>query len=736
MSSADLPESTIRFGEFAADLEAGELHRNGAKVKLQGQPFEILALLLKRPGRIVSRDELRQRLWPSDTFVDFEHGLNAAVNRLREALGDSAEEPRFIETVPRRGYRFIGPLDRVPTIPTFKAGASDPESMTTTLDSRASSTRQSKNWQTERPSLRYTVLAGVVLLSAALLGYAFSRGLSPPRVVRYVQLTSDTLGKSAAYAHELPSPLVSDGSRLYFTEGPLGGARLAQVSTAGGDTVLFPAPFRIRRVLDVSPNRHELLVLSSGEHLQPENPLMVLPLPAGSPHRLGDLLAHDASWSPDGEKLAYANGDSLYLAKADGSASRKLTTVPGTAWWPRWSPDGSVLRFTVLEALGSRKLWEVSTDGSHLRPLFSDRDRRDRLAAACCGTWTTDGRYFVFASPGYAGSIAPTRSEMGQLWVIRERATFLKKTQEVTQLTSGPMSIAVPVPSTDGKREFIVGMQRRGQLVRYDRNSRQFVPILSGISADGVDFSKDGQWATYVAFPEGTLWRSKADGSKRLQLTLPPMQVSMPRWSPDGKRIAFVGQVIGKPTKIYLISADGGTPVEAIPGEHNEGDPSWSPDGDSIAFAPWFWLEGTTSIRLLDVRTGRVTSLDNSNGLSSVRWSPNGRQIAALTSDGSQTLVLFDLETRKQVELCESVAYPNWSRDGNYIYFGGPYTSEPALFRVRISDRKVEKLATLDPQILTWAIVGKWTGLAPDDSPLVLRDTSIEEIYALDWETR
>jgi hypothetical protein len=96
--------------------------------------------------------------------------------------------------------------------------------------------------------------------------------------------------------------------------------------------------------------------------------------------------------------------------------------------------------------------------------------------------------------------------------------------------------------------------------------------------------------------------------------------------------------------------------------------------------------------------------------------------------------MLFDFETRKWGELARSAAYPNWSRDGSYIYFADPYTKESTLYRVRISDRKVEGLATVDPHILTWATVGKWTGLAPDDSPLVLRDTSVEEIYALDWE--
>src|ERR1700681_2075772 len=103
-------ESSVRFGEFKLDLRTRELRSNGHRSYLQEQPFHVLAALLDRPGQLVTRDELMKQLWPSDTFVDFDQSLNKAVNRLREALDDSAEQPRFIETVPRRGYRFIGPV--------------------------------------------------------------------------------------------------------------------------------------------------------------------------------------------------------------------------------------------------------------------------------------------------------------------------------------------------------------------------------------------------------------------------------------------------------------------------------------------------------------------------------------------------------------------------------------------------------------------------------------------------
>jgi Tol biopolymer transport system component len=530
-------------------------------------------------------------------------------------------------------------------------------------------------------------------------------------------LTSDGQAKTLTQANELIPPLVSDGSRLYFVECAVGGTRLAQVSTEGGETTSFPAGFRVRRVLDVSPKRQELLALTY-DGTQFETALMVLPLPAGAPHRVGDVLAHDASWSPDGKQIVYANGHDLYVSKVDGSEPRKLVTTPdGNAWWPRWSSDGKLVRFTVLGPYESRRIWEVSADGSRAHPLFSGGNQ---ASDECCGNWTPDGKYFVFQSED-------------QLWAVRDAASFLKKPQERVRLTTGPMSMVAPLPGANGKRIFVVAKQPRGQLVRYDRNTLQFVPFLSGISANGVDFSKDGQWVTYVAFPEGTLWRSKTDGSERLQLTLPPMKVALPRWSPDGKHIAFLGEGAGRPAKLYIVSAEGGATTQAVPGDRNDGEASWSPDGNSLVFAPLFWLEGSTEIRFLDMKNGQVTTLPGSAGYFSARWSPDGRHIAALKAN-SQTLMLLDLKTQKWQELAKSAAYPNWSRDGSYIHFVDPYTNEAALYRVRISDRKVEQLATLNSQILAWASAGKWTGLAPDDSPLVLRDTSVEEVYALDWE--
>jgi Tol biopolymer transport system component len=264
------------------------------------------------------------------------------------------------------------------------------------------------------------------------------------------------------------------------------------------------------------------------------------------------------------------------------------------------------------------------------------------------------------------------------------------------------------------------------------------VPYLSGISAEHLDFSRDGQWVTYVAHPEATLWRSKVDGTERLQLTSAPMRAAEPVWSPDGKWIAFMGSEPGRPWKICLVSAEGGTPQRLMPGERNEGNPGWSPDGTRLVFGRLPWMEGGTAgaaaIHVLDLKTKEVSTLPGSEGLMSPRWSPDGRYVAAVTSGQNWTQVLFDFTVLKWTELTKiDGCFNRWSRDGKYVYFEKP-ESRLALFRVRVSDRHLEEI--LAPQNVRRAlgVEGAWVGLALDDSVLITRDVGIQEIYALDWE--
>jgi Tol biopolymer transport system component len=300
------------------------------------------------------------------------------------------------------------------------------------------------------------------------------------------------------------------------------------------------------------------------------------------------------------------------------------------------------------------------------------------------------------------------------------------------------MALHSPIPSRDGKKLFVVGQTYRGELERYDSLKHVFAPFLYGISAEFLSFSKDGQWVAYVSYPEGTLWKSRADGSERVQLTFPPLGAVLPRWSPDGKTIVFFDfpQSSTQPGRIYVISADGGSPRELIPNDpHNQQDPTWSVDGSKIAYAGTAndaaISDGAPALHLYDLQSQKITSLPDSHGLYSPRWSPDGQTLAAMTSD-SRSLRLFDFKTQKWTDIAKgSLGWPTWSNDGKYIYVMDG-TGKGAVLRIGIKDHQIERVADLQ-NFVAIGQGGSSFSLAPDDSPLLLRDTGTQDVYSLDW---
>lgn len=713
----------VRFGTFEVDLPAGELRKSGVKLKLTGQPFQVLTILLEHPGEVVTREELQKRLWP-DTFVDVDHNLNTAINKIREVLGDSAESPRFVETLPRRGYRFVAPVDAGAGL--VPAPQGDPQRLRL---------RPQTNVPTSGSRVfRYSaVAAGVVIAVLASAMFLTLKSPEPPTVERIYQLTNDGAPKA--------SVLTGDGSRVFFTEEMTDGWQIAQVPVTGGEAVPIQlrtaAQAEIPQVRDISPNHSEFLI-TSRKGFETDVPLWVSPTAGGAARRLGSLVATDATWSANGQSILYGANGALYVAKADGSESRKLITVNGGVFQPRWSPDGKLVRFTLEDPGKPQSLWEVGEDGTNLHPLFSKGD----FEWECCGMWTPDGKYFVFEAKS---------NGISQTWAFREnqtlfsRALFPSRKIKPTQLTFGPISYQSPSVSLDGKRLYTIGGQSRGELVRYDKNARAFVPYLSGVSARGLSFSRDGEWVVYMTHPEGAMWRSRVDGSERIRLTDGAISIGLAFWSPASRQIAFFGQKPGQNIRVYLISADGGPVEQVIPGRGPEFDPTWSPDGNSLAFAGE-WHDPKAVIRIVDLRSRHVSPLPQSEGLVAPVWSPDGRFIVASSTAeiNPSKLMLFDFTTQKWEELVpvmdhnqsrpQFIAYPRWSRDGKYVYFSNMVASSKAkpFYRLRISDRKTEVVAMADfPHGLANAAPSFWTGLAPDDSPLCLRDTSIWEIYAL-----
>ena len=573
-----------------------------------------------------------------------------------------------------------------------------------------------------KPSKAPWLAAGVVVLAAVTGIILLLRSPeSPPAVISSLQITSDGTSKRS---------LVTDGTRLYFSEYVSGHSVLMQVSTSGGETAPVPVSLASADVYDYFPGRSELLVKGEAEGSDTEWPVWILPLPAGSLRPVGNILAHAATWAPDGQHIVYARQSSLYVCNADGTDSRQLITVSGIPFAPRFSPDGHRLRFTIRNTdQRTSSLWEISRDGKNLRPVLPDWNKP---AQEFGGTWTPDGKYFLFES---------TRDHTQNIWALREEASWLsnlfRKTEITpTQLTVGPLLFSNPTPSPDGKKLFVIGQQRRFDLIRLEGKSKQFSIDLPGVSAGEADTTRNGEWIVYVSHPDLTLWRSKADGTSRTQLTYAPMLAHMPRWSPDGSQIAFMASRPGTPWKIFVMPAEGGTPHELTAEDHNQGDPTWMPKGDAIVFAGMPWLEyGKTSspnIHIANVNTRQVSDVPGSENLFSPRCSRDGRSIAALSADSSK-LMLYDTEKKSWKQLAVSrFAFENWSRDDRYIYAEDYPDKMDDIVRVNVANGKIDRLLSLkeiprgfDP----WEF---WVGLAPDDSPLLMRDKSTQEIYSLD----
>jgi len=633
----------------------------------------------------------------SDIQIDLKR-LKREIDSGQSSSGSRAPMPVEAATTPTRSHASLTAETAVP------------------MESTTAQSVSTKRWP--------LVVLGAGFLTAVALVLAWIRPAAPPRVSSLTQITNDGREKPSSYSLDrIPPVIVSDGSRLYFWES---GPGVSQVSASGGQTVPLTSGLQNVFINDISPKGSELLIGTPTPQNYYGNALWILPLPGGSPRRLADILAQDATWSRDGSKIIYANESDLYSATPDGSDKRKITTVAGRAWWPRVSPDGRRIRLSVFDPHTTlSSLWEVSMDGTAARHLLPGWN----APTACCGNWTPDGNYFVFQA---------TDNGRTDIWAIREKGLLQKSESEPVRLTTGPLNYWAPLPSRDGKKIFVVGEQPRGELIRYDTKLRQFVPYMNSLSAEQVRFSPDGQWAAYVTYPEATLWRSRIDGSERLQLTFSPQQAGLPRWSPNGKQIAFIAASVGQPSKIYVVSAEGGASEEIIPQEPVQNDPAWSADGNSIIFgeAPLGQLGAlrTNGLHIVDLKTHLASIIPGTDGLWSPRTSPDGRYLVGLYAD-TQRLMLFDLKTQKTTELVNAinVGWPEWSRDSQYVYF--EMTSSTAdgdkLVRVRVADRKLDEIKSLK-DIREVGFYTNWGGLAPDDSPLTLRNAATQEIYAVD----
>jgi Tol biopolymer transport system component len=582
---------------------------------------------------------------------------------------------------------------------------------------------------------RRGLVVGAALLAAVALGVLARRIASRPvplKVQQVVQVTSDRATKGQE------GRLVTDGTRLYFGEqvGATPRSVITQVAVTGGATGSIPVPFPRPFLVDISPDGTELLVLANRQVVgiaAAPSPVWIVPCLGGAPRPVGDLRASDAAWSPDGRTIAYTVGAELFLAGTDGADPRRIWTAAGNLYFPVWSPDGRRMRLSVIDPRdGRRSLWEVDASGSSPREVLPGFE-----LWSCCGRWSPDGRHYVFsAGPPTRRQFASLEPSGVDLWVLTEGPGWLSShRREPVRLTQGPLSYGVPLWSRDGGRIFAEGSRQSGELVRCQLGSGECITYLGGIDAEGVSFTRDGQWVAYV-LPDGTLWRSRADGTDKRQLSFPPLRAALPKWSPDGKRICFARLEAGAPTRLMLVSTDGGPVQEALPGDGgSQVDGEWSPDGRRLAFGRLTSggpEDDEITIQIADLETGRITRVPGSQGLYSPRWSPDGRRLAALWHDALR-LRLFDFASQRWRTLVEGtfVGYPTWAHDSASIFV----TEDGRRVRYRVADGRREVVHSFAGLRQIWRLLGPWVGHAPDDSILALRDTSIDEIFAFELES-
>jgi DNA-binding winged helix-turn-helix (wHTH) protein/Tol biopolymer transport system component len=718
-------ERLVVFGPFQLDLEQRLLQRDGQPVPLPPKALSILCVLAERRGALVEYDELMKRVWP-DVFVE-EGNLKVHVFALRKALGGGRDGTPAIETIPRRGYRLVLPIREAGDRPHGPAAAEPAGRLERATPVQVPAGAVLARRPAEAPSrrvgfrpLRWSVLALAVLAGASWL--AVTAAPRPPEIAEVVQLTH--FGKATG--------VVTDGARLYIGEQVGGRSLIAEVSRDGGDPTPLATPFPNVDLLDISPERSELLV-ASFDAPNDRKALWILPLVGGSPRRVGAVFSDSARWSPDGRRIAFVGDDgALVVAEASGAAMRKVAA--GSATVDAWFANGRTILFTrVNPATGGMSLWEVGADGAGLRSFLPERQNPNAVwgEGQSWGSWTADGEFVLFRDALHA-----RRS----LWAVRNPGAVLPfSSHKPVEIYASSMDIGRPVVGDNGRRIYVVGTNQSRELARYDWTLQQFVPFLSGASGGLVSSPPGGDALAYVTFPEGNLWRARADGTDRRQLSFPPELAFASAWSPDGTRIAFHTLAPGKPGKIALVSADGGAEETLFPDDPSEEDaPNWSPDGKRLMFGrTWVDRDGnatSAAICVLDLRTGAVSTLPGGENLGPPSWSHTGRYVVAPSAD-FRSLLLFDVQvgTWRRLLRAGFIRLPTWSRDDRFVYFQDRTATDPQpIYRVSIPDGRMDevvgrpRLRGSDPGHYLFM------GLTPAGDPIaaLIRDNA--DVYALD----
>lgn len=699
----------MQFSTYEVDLVTGELWKCGVAFKLARQPFEILAYLVSRPGQLVSREELRAQLWPHETFVDFDHGLNAAMNKLRLALSDSAENPKYIETLPRRGYRFIGRIELPPSEPEDRRLRSEPiKSSTTNTDLNAHPAAiaakgapvlvgSASSLETAPSTERWGVLLlyGVAAVLAFSIFWVLKEKFQQPSMGHQNVAAADTFVKLSPITNlsdRTSQPAFSpDGSRVAFVrEGFLdensgiwskhiSGDALLQLTKSDADCCPVWSPDgqwlafsrvsgSFRTVYKIASNGGELHELFTTVALADHARL---------------------DWSPDGKSIAYAaqgaeGSSAIFLRSLEDRRTRQISFPSALEqdWGPAFSPDGNRIAFVRMQ-----NIMVVGLEGKEIQNLI-------KTPGHILGspTWTPDGLSIVFASSNADGPKLTRISASG------DKAASIRETGDLAlnpaiakrgfRLACDRLTVASSIDQVDLSRPHV--------------KARTLVSSSGGKSG-GAQISHDGTKLVFQSDRSGEsdIWISDRDGQNPVRITVLGT-ASAPSWSPDDKEIAFEARVRPEAAAdgIYLVKSSGGEPWPLVHDTSSSRAPRWSNDGKWIYFGSdrsgeWqIWKVGAWGGSPAQVTyTGGLAAEESLDGKSLFYVKQRGESLELwriAVAGGSETLVSAAVHP---------VDWAAWTvaTDG-LLFVEHKANDDPWVSLFDFSSKQVKRLAVLDKQ--------------------------------------
>jgi Tol biopolymer transport system component/DNA-binding winged helix-turn-helix (wHTH) protein len=593
MDDLEQVDHLVRFQGFELNLQTGELRKNGTRIRLQEQPFKVLAALVQRPGQLVTREELRKLIWPDESFGDFDHAINLAVTKLRGALGDSADVPHLIETLPRRGYRFVGVVERVNKSPLNLAIIGDGQ----VAERLSPAPIEAKGGGTG--ALRYwlRIAAGISVLAACAVVATFVYLKSRPDV------QSATLVPTPFTAYpgvEYMPTFSPDGSQIVFAwdGNPPSGSKGFDlyVKVIGSENLLrltrHPSEAWIGSAWSPDGTRiafHRIAGEDTG--------LYIVPALGGPEKKL--LSTHKAagvsapiSWSPDGKWIAFADSlpaadtknqsiccgnQRLYLLSLETLESKQVPHAEGCIHeaMPAFSHDGKQLAYLCLRNADNFEngLYLIATPESAPRPLTT----------------------FVSPGPGFPNGIAWTAGDT-KLIVSRPQKggeygldEFSLADGSFRKLSVGQGAAWPAISSKGDKLAFVSSSSYHVDIWRKDLwhpQSSAVKLISSTREQTDAQYSPDGKHITFESTRGGVreIWMSDADGNRLEQISnFKDNLTGTPRWSPDSQKIVFDSRWSGHP-EVYISDISELKPRKLVSNIPEMSEPSWSQDGKWIYF--------------------------------------------------------------------------------------------------------------------------------------------------------